>query len=185
MSTRRSRPFLTQPPASYGPKVWPESTGPDRYRRSLYVFRFRSIPYPALQAFDSPTGDFACVKRSRSNTPLQALTAMNEPIFVEAAQSLGMRAVKEGGATDAERMAFAFRLCVSRKPSEQEAAILLEMLAKNVAKYSAATADPWAVAVGKPEDARKLPNSVTPAQLAAWVTVARVLLNLDETMTKE
>ncbi|QEL14519.1 PSD1 and planctomycete cytochrome C domain-containing protein [Limnoglobus roseus] len=176
--------FLTQPPASYGPKVWPESTGPDRYRRSLYVFRFRTIPYPA-QAFDSPTGDFACVKRSRSNTPLQALTAMNEPIFVEAAQALGMRAVKEGGTTDAERIAFAFRLCVSRKPSEQESAILSEMLQKNTVKYSDAQADPWTVAVSKPEDARKLPNSVTPAQLAAWVTVARVLLNLDETMTKE
>ncbi len=178
-------PFLTQPPASYGPKVWPESTGPDRYRRSLYVFRFRSIPYPALQAFDSPTGDFACVKRSRSNTPLQALTAMNEPIFVEAAQALGMRAVKEGGATDAERIAFAFRLCVSRKPTAEESAILAELLTTNTAKYADAKADPWAVAVSKPEDARKLPNAVTPAQLAAWVTVSRVLLNLDETMTKE
>ena len=125
------------------------------------------------------------MKRSRSNTPLQALTAMNEPIFVEAAQALGMRAVKEGGPTDAERIAFAFRLCVARKPTADESAILLDLLAKNAAKYADAKADPWAVAVAKPEDARKLPNAVTPAQLAAWVTVARVLLNLDETMTKE
>jgi hypothetical protein len=177
--------FLTQPPASYGPKVWPESTGPDRYRRSLYVFRFRSIPYPALQAFDAPTGDFACVKRSRSNTPLQALTAMNEPIFVEAAQALGLRAVREGGETAPERLAFAFRLCTSRSPTEREAAVLKELLDKAAAKYSDPKADPWAVAVAKPEDARKLPNATTPAELAAWVTVARVLLNLDETMTKE
>ncbi len=177
--------FLTQPPASYGPKVWPESTGPDRYRRSLYVFRFRSIPYPALQAFDSPTGDFACVKRSRSNTPIQALTAMNEPIFVEAAQAFGLRILRDGGETDRERIAFAFRLCVSRSPSEAETAIVMELLEKNVAKYSDPKADPWTVAVSKPEDARKLPNGATPAQLAAWVTVGRVLLNLDETMTKE
>ncbi|MBL8867575.1 MAG: DUF1553 domain-containing protein, partial [Planctomycetia bacterium] len=177
--------FLTQPPASYGPKVWPESVGPDRYRRSLYVFRFRSIPYPALQAFDSPTGDFACVKRSRSNTPIQALTAMNEPIFVEASQAFGLRILKDGGETDRERIAFAFRLCTARSPSEAETAILLDLLTKNVAKYSDPKADPWAVAVSKPEDARKLPNGATPAQLAAWVTVGRVLLNLDETMTKE
>jgi Protein of unknown function (DUF1549)/Protein of unknown function (DUF1553)/Planctomycete cytochrome C len=177
--------FLTQPPASYGPKVWPESVGPDRYRRGLYVFRFRSIPYPALQAFDSPTGDFACVKRSRSNTPLQALTAMNEPIFVEAAQAFGLRILKDGGETDRERIAFAFRLCTARSPSEKEAAILMELLHRNVAKYSDPMADPWSVAISKPEDARKLPNGATPAQLAAWVTVGRVLLNLDETMTKE
>ncbi|MBZ4284146.1 hypothetical protein LAJ55_15185, partial [Streptococcus pneumoniae] len=81
------------------------------------------------------------------------------------------------------RMSFAFRLCTSRKPSEKEAAILAELLRKNVGKYSEASADPWSVAVTKPEDARKLPNGATPAQLAAWVTVARVLLNLDETMT--
>jgi hypothetical protein len=177
--------FLTQPPASYGPKVWPESVGPDRYRRSLYVFRFRSIPYPALQAFDSPTGDFACVKRSRSNTPIQALTAMNEPIFVEASQAFGLRILKDGGETDRERIAFAFRLCTARSPSEAETAIVMELLEKNVAKYSDPKADPWTVAVSKPEDARKLPNGATPAQLAAWVTVGRVLLNLDETMTKE
>ena len=72
--------------------------------------------------------------------------------------------MKEGGATDGDRLAFAFRLCTSRKPSEQEAAILAELLQKNVAKYSDAKADPWTVAVMKPEDARKLPNSVTPAQ---------------------
>ena len=65
--------FLFSPPTSYGPKVWKESTGPDRYRRALYTFRFRSVPYPMLQAFDAPNGDFSCVRRVKSNTPLQAL----------------------------------------------------------------------------------------------------------------
>ena len=77
--------FLFQPPASYGPKVWPVETGPERYRRSLYIFRFRSVPHPMLQTFDAPNGDFACVRRSRSNTPLQALMTLNEPDFLECA----------------------------------------------------------------------------------------------------
>jgi hypothetical protein len=177
--------FLMNPPASYGPKVWKEDAGPDRYRRSMYVFRFRSVPYPPLQAFDAPTGDFACVRRTRSNTPLQALTAMNEPVFVEAARALGRRALVEGGVDDPARLAFAFRLCVARPPSPAEAKVLAGLLAKEKAKYADPAADPWSVAVAGPQDYRKLPNTATPAELAAWVAVARVLLNLDETMTKE
>jgi mono/diheme cytochrome c family protein len=177
--------FLMLPPSSYGPKAWPESTGPDRYRRSLYVFRFRSVPYPALQAFDAPTGDFACVKRTRSNTPLQALTAMNEPVFVAAARALGRRALAEGGATDADRLTYAFRLCVARPPTADESRVLLDLLAKQTAKYAAADADPWAVAFAGPDEYKSLPHTATPAQASAWTAVARVLLNLDETMTKE
>ena len=109
--------FMLLPPVSYGPKTWKESTGPDRYRRAMYTFRFRSLPYPALQAFDAPNGDFACVKRSRSNTPLQALTALNESVFMECAQALGAKTLAAGGASDAQRMTYAFRRCVSRKPS--------------------------------------------------------------------
>ena len=177
--------FMLVPPTSYGPKAWPESTGPDRYRRSLYVFKFRSLPYPALQAFDAPTGDFACVKRSRSNSPVQALTALNEPIFLEAAQALGLRILTEGGKTDAERVAYAFRLCVGRAPTDAEAKVVLAMQAKQVERFSDPKADPWAVAVKSTDDAKRLPNTATPAQLAAWVAVARVMLNLDETMSKE
>jgi dsRNA-specific ribonuclease len=177
--------FLTQPPASYGPKVWPESTGPDRYRRSLYVFRFRSIPYPVLQAFDSPTGDFSCVKRPRSNTPLQSLTAMNEPMFVEAAQAMARRVVKEGGKSDADRLTFAMRSCVSRSPSAAELETLTALLAKQSTKYEDPATEPLTVAFGKVEEYKQLPNTMTPARMAAWVTVCRVLLNLDETLTKE
>jgi hypothetical protein len=177
--------FMTVPPASYGPKSWPESTGPERYRRSLYVFRFRSVPYPALQAFDAPTGDFSCVMRSRSNSPIQALVGLNEPIFVEAAQSLGLRLLAEGGKTDADRVGFAFRLCVGRSPTEAETKAVLALHAKQLKKFADPNTDPWTVAFSKPEDFRKLPNTATPAELAAWVAVARVMLNLDETMTKE
>jgi hypothetical protein len=163
--------FMLLPPVSYGPKTWPESTGSDRYRRALYTFRYRSLPYPALQAFDAPNGDFACVRRSRSNTPLQALTGLNEPVFMESARALGLKALAEGGATDADRLTYAFRRCVARKPSAEEAAELLSLLRKEKERF----AKPGA----------KVPAGVTSADAAAWTVVSRVLLNLDETVTKE
>ena len=177
--------FLTQPPASYGPKAWPESTGPERYRRSLYTFKFRSIPYPALQAFDAPTGDFACVQRSRSNTPIQALTGLNETIFLEAAQALGRRLLKDGGDSDAKRIDYAFRLVVSRPASSDEVKALSTYIAKQTARFAEPKADPWSLAFSKPDEYKLLPNDATPAQLAAWVALSRVMLNLDETVTKE
>ncbi|MBO0722414.1 MAG: PSD1 domain-containing protein, partial [Blastocatellia bacterium] len=80
--------FLYLPPASYGPKIWKEEKGEDRYRRGLYTFRYRSVPFPMLQNFDAPNGDISCVRRARSNTPLQALTSLNEPLFMEEARAL-------------------------------------------------------------------------------------------------
>jgi hypothetical protein len=177
--------FMVLPPASYGPKVWKESTGPDRYRRALYTFRFRSILYPALQVFDAPNGDFACVRRSRSNTPLQALTMMNEPVFVECAQSLGLKALTEGGQNDEERLTFAFRRCVARKPTADETAELLKLLKKQKERFAKSSTKSLDVATADPKKPPKLPDGVTPADLAAWTLVARVLLNLDETLTKE
>ncbi|MGV3719608.1 MAG: DUF1549 and DUF1553 domain-containing protein [Actinomycetota bacterium] len=167
--------FLFLPPASYGPKVWPVATGPDRYRRGMYTFRFRSVPYPALEAFDAPNGDASCVRRTRSNTPLQALTTLNEPLFMECAQALALKTLREGGATDAERLTFAFRRCVSRKPTGQELAVLSELLIKQQTSPAPSTLA---------ADVR-LPAGVTPGQLRAWTVVSRVLLNLDETITKE
>src|SRR5689334_7507155 len=150
--------FMLLPPVSYGPKTWKESTGPDRYRRALYTFRYRSLPYPALQAFDAPNGDFACVRRSRSNTPLQALTALNEPVFLECAEALGRKALAEGGATDADRLAYAFRRCVARPPSAEESAELLSLLNNEKERF----AKPGA----------KRPAGVTTADAAAWTVVS-------------
>ncbi len=177
--------FLMQPPASYGPKVWKSSTGADRYRRAMYTFRFRSVPYPALQAFDAPNGDFSCVKRSRSNTPIQALTGLNEPVFVECAQAMARRVMVEGGPSDDSRLAFAFRLCTARSPLPAEVAALRELLKKETARFSAAGADPTAVAYSRVEDRQLLPLGSSHTQAAAWTIVSRVLLNLDETITKE
>ncbi len=177
--------FLYLPPASYGPKVWKEEQGDNRYRRGLYTFRYRSVPYPMLQAFDAPNGDASCVRRVRSNTPLQALTTLNEPLFLECARALAMKTLNDGGTTDAERLTYAFRRCVSRPPSDAESHILLDLLAKETAKFTAADAKPWDLAANDPDHPPTLPSGITPPQAAAWTAVARVLLNLDETITKE
>jgi mono/diheme cytochrome c family protein len=177
--------FLYQPPASYGPKVWKEEKGDNRYRRAIYTFRYRSVPYPMLQAFDAPNGDASCVRRVRSNTPLQALTTLNEPLFLECARALALKTLSEGGTSDAQRLVYAFRRCVSRPPSPAESRILLDLLAKESAKFSAADARPWDLAADDPANPPPLPAGVTPPQAAAWTAVARVLLNLDETITKE
>jgi hypothetical protein len=177
--------FLFQPPASYGPKTWIDATGPDRYRRALYTFRFRSVPYPMLQTFDAPNGDFSCVRRPRSNTPLQALTLLNEPVSLEAARALALVTLKQGGATDADRLEFAFRRCLARSPEGDESQPLLALLARETGRFASGALNAWDLAIDKPEEAVKLPASATPAQLAGWTVVARVLLNLDETITKE
>jgi hypothetical protein len=138
-----------------------------------------------LQAFDAPNGEMSCVRRARSNTPLQALSTLNEPLFVESAQALAMRTIKEGGSTDRDRLAYAFRLCTARRPSEDETNVLIKLLAKEDQRI----ADGWIdarVLAGLAGDAKaSLPAGATPRQLAAWTAVSRVILNLDETITKE
>jgi hypothetical protein len=165
--------------------VWKEETGPDRYRRSLYTFRFRSVPYPVLTTFDAPNGEFACVRRARSNTPLQALATLNEPLFMECARALAIKTLAAGGKTDAERLAFAFRCCTSRTPDSAEASVLLNLLQKQEDRFSSDDRDALALGASDAAPHTTLPKGVYPAQLAAWTTVSRVILNLDETITKE
>ncbi|RUL88668.1 PSD1 and planctomycete cytochrome C domain-containing protein [Tautonia sociabilis] len=172
--------FLFQPPASYGPKVWKTDTGPDRYRRALYTFRFRSVPYPALDAFDAPPGEQSCVRRSRSNTPLQALITLNEPLFMESARALARRVLAEAGDSDADRLRRAFRLCVSREPTGKEAEVLLGLLDRQRGRFASGELDPAGLIAEVPP-----PEGCSPVELAGWTAVARVLLNLDETITKE
>ena len=173
--------FMLMPPVSYGPKIWPEESGPERYRRALYTFRYRSVPYPGLQAFDAPNGDVSCVRRSRSNTPLQALTTLNEPVFLECARKLARETLSAACTGDKERIAFAFRRCLGRSPSDQESAELQKLLKKESAHFALSTAKPAQLVQG---GGSALPTVSLP-ELAAWTVVARVLLNLDETITKE
>jgi len=177
--------YLFQPPASYGPKPWREETGAERYRRSLYVFKFRTSPYPVLQTFDAPNGDFSCVRRLRSNTPLQALVSLNETQFVECAQALARKALEEGGHSDTDRITYAFRRALSRRPTSAEKAELLSLLEKQKHRIAEGWVNASEIATGRNEAATGLPKGATPAQLAAYTVVSRVLLNLDETITKE
>jgi hypothetical protein len=177
--------FLFKPPASYGDFPWVNETDNEKYRRAIYTFRRRSTPFPALLVFDAPVGDFACVRRQRSNTPLQALTTLNEPMFMEAAQALALRTLRDGGRNDRDRVNFAFRRCTARVPSKDEQKELLALLAKQEKRFAGRDTEAWLLAAPDPANPPQLPAGATPAKLAAWTAVARVLLNLDETITKE
>jgi hypothetical protein len=135
---------------------WPESKGPDRYRRGMYTFIWRQSQHPLLTTFDAPDAQVACTRRNRSNTPLQALHLANDPVFVEIARGLGDRIAKEGPADDAGRLTFGFKLCYARTPTKLEQDRLL-------AYY----------------------RSQQDAKAGPWTMVARVLLNLDEFVTRE
>jgi len=169
---------------SYAPLTWNEERGPNRYRRALYTFRRRSLPYPMLQNFDTPNGDFSCVRRQRSDTPLQALTTLNEVIFTECARALAQRTLSEAPADDPQRIVHAFRLCVSRPPSEVECQTLLDLLGKQRERIAEGWLNVREIATGENALPGKLPPGATPADLAAYTVVARVILNLDETITK-
>lgn len=166
------------------PGYWTAATGPQRYRRAVYVFRKRSMPDPVLANFDAPNGDVSCARRVRSNTPLAALTGLNEPVFVEAAQALALRTLKEGGADDASRIDHAFLLCTSRRPSEAEKRELLSFLEAQRRTFADGWLNPREVATGSVDKLPTLPPGTTPQDAGAWTLLARVLLNLDETVTK-
>jgi hypothetical protein len=163
-----------------GSARWVESTGADRYRRGLYTWFQRTSPYPMLLTFDAPDSNVCVVRRERSNTPLQALTLLNDTTFAECAQALGRRIVTEVPAANAEqRIRHAFRLCLAREPDLRELSVLAKLYADLLANAKA-----------KPDAAAKLvgimkPTNADPAETAAWVALARTLLNLDEFVTRE
>src|SRR5205823_7217105 len=107
---------------------WPESKGPDRYRRGMYTFIWRQSQHPLLTTFDAPDAQVACTRRNRSNTPLQALHLANDPTFVEIAKGLAARIERDGPSDQIGRLRYAFRLCFSRLPTEAEQARLLQYL---------------------------------------------------------
>jgi mono/diheme cytochrome c family protein len=153
--------YPPQPPGVYQftqiPRDWKASVRPDRYRRGLYTYRWRSAPHPELVVFDAPDGVQTCTRRNRSNTPLQALTLLNDQGFFEYAQALAGRVLRDGPADDPGRIAFAFRLCLGRSPTARETEVLSRLLRQQ--------------------------QTVTPD--IAWTSLARALLNLDEFITRE
>jgi hypothetical protein len=167
------------------PDYWKPAEGPERYRRAVYGFRKRSMPDPAMSNFDAPNADAACARRVRSNTPLAALTGLNEPIFVEAARSLALRVLREGGESDADRADYAFFLCTSRRPAAKERDVVLSLLESRRRRLADGWLNPRDISTGDPSKLPDLPAGTTPQDAAAWTLAARVLLNLDETISKK
>lgn len=159
-----------------------QDSGEALYRRSLYTFWKRTAPPPSLLTFDAPSRETCTVRRARTNTPLQALTLMNDKQYVEASRQFAQRMLTEGGASPESRLAFAFRLATGRQPSEKESAVLLRVLNKQSEIFKGnVDAAKQLLAVGE----SKRNESLDPAEHAAYTMVANLILNLDETVTKE
>jgi hypothetical protein len=165
----------------YSGDKWEISKGEDKYRRGLYTFWRRSMPHPAMTTFDAPTREFCVVKRTRSNTPLQALVLLNDPQYIEAAQALARRILSWQDKGIRERVAYAFRLCLGRTPARKEVdrlAALYERERSNFGEH------PVSAANMATSESPAAPETMGVSELAAWTVVANVLLNLDEMITK-
>ncbi len=159
---------------------WETSAGEDRYRRALYTTWRRSNPYPSMSTFDAPNREVCLVRRERSNTPLQALVTLNDPVYIEAAQALGRR-LNQAGPTPADKVRQGFRLCLGRPPSEDELTRMTGFFSKAQTRFQsdpAAAKDLATQPLGEPPAGSDL------AELAACTLTGNVLLNLDETLMK-
>jgi hypothetical protein len=162
-------------------RFYKQDPGQALYRRSLYTFFKRTAPAPFMSNFDAPNREQICVARERSNTPLQALQLMNDVQHVEAARSLAQRMMTEGGTSPADRITFAFRTVLARKPEPAELEVLQQQLAAHLTRYSQdVELAKQLITNGESKPDAKLP----PADLAACTMVASTLLNLDETVTR-
>ena len=164
---------------AYGTSMkWEESQGKERYRRGLYIHFQRTIPYPQLMSFDMSERSATQCRRERSNTPLQSLNLLNDPVFVEAAQALAVRLLTEGEAGLEDRLRYGFELCLARPPKDSEVRAMIEY-------YQTQTG----ILENDPESAEKLfalnLRGVSQVEGATWVGVASVFLNLDEFITRE
>ena len=160
------------------PEYWIAAEDDERYRRSIYLFRKRSMPDPVLGGFDAPNGDFSCARRLRSNSPLSALASLNEPVFLEAARALAFRVLRESGTSEQERIDLAFRLCTGRHALEQEKESLRSFLASQRARIDAGELNAAEIV------ASDQPLDIDVEEAAIWVITARVMMNLDETLNK-
>ena len=162
-------------------RFYKQDAGDALYRRSIYTFIKRTAPAPFMTTFDAPPREQFCTARERSNTPLQALQLMNDVQHFEAARALAERILREGGGSTPERMAFGFRTVVGRKPSDRETIVAWSALEKHLARYQK---DPEAAKAAITNGESKPDPKLAEPELAAWTLVANLLLNLDETVTK-
>jgi hypothetical protein len=175
-------------------REWPTATGPDRYRRGMYTFFYRSIPHPGLALFDAPDATTTCTRRIRSNSPLQALTLLNDQAFIEFSRAFAKRIVREAPAADAARIDYAFLVALARPPKPLERDRIQRFLAVQRDEYKS---DPTSASLmvikeqvfsSSPGGNLEAEDTVDPKsvpELAAWTAVSRVLFNLDDFMTRE
>jgi hypothetical protein len=161
-------------------EVYKQGQGDDLYRRSLYVYRKRTVPHPSLATFDAPSWEFCQVKRATTNTPLQALALLNDVTYIEAARKFAERIIKEGGASADERITFAFRAAVGRSPDTTELAMLRSSLERNEKRFRAA---PEAASQFLSHGDAVHDESIDAVQLAAHTAIASIILNMDETVS--
>ncbi len=159
--------------------TWKNSTGEDRYRRGMYTFFKRTIPHPSLMTFDAPDANVACVERTVSNTPLQSLTLLNNESHLEAAQHMARRALSPPATPDDERLVLALRWCITRSPSAAEVAVLKQSLDSGRDYYRDHEAD------AKQFGGESAVPDHSFADVAAWTATMRIILNLDEFLTRE
>jgi hypothetical protein len=164
-----------------GPLIYTPSMGEDQYRRGLYTVWKRSFLHPSLLAFDAPSREECAADRPLSNTPLQALALLDDPTYLEAARCFAARILKEGGATFDERVTWAYRRALDRAPSDREKQVLADLCGRHMSEYERdATSAREVIATGQAPVEKDLASS----EFAAWTSVARVLLNLHETITR-
>ena len=174
---RPVRPALGLNTAFGGGNDWATSEGEDRHRRSVYTEVKRNSPYPSFSTFDAPNRETCTIRRGRTNTPLQAFVTLNDPVFIEAAQALARRIVTEGGKTTPERLAWAFRQCLSRPPVAIELQRLTALVNETQAAFAADAAHAQKMAT---DPIGPVPAGANIAELATWSSVANVIMNLDE-----
>ena len=156
--------------------------GDDLYRRSLYTFWRRTVAPPSMVTFDSTDRETCAVREVRTNTPLQALNLMNDVTYVEASRKLGERMMNEGGETPAERIAYGFALATARSPRSQEAGVLQQAYSSFLDDFQT---DPEAAEELLSEGESERDESLDAVELASYSSIASLILNLDETITKE
>ena len=163
-----------------GQRSWTTSTGEDRYRRGLYTFWRRTVPYPSMATFDAPSRENCTLRRLPTNTPLQAFVTLNDPAFVEMSQALGRRIQKEGGGSLEEQMKYALKLCLARPAQAEQVKALVELYQSELEHYRKDAEA--AKQLSKGMDGKPVEGDV--AERAAWTVVGNVLLNLDGVLTK-
>jgi len=165
----------------FSSQSYTQSHGRDLYRRGIYTYWKRAMPYPPLVTFDAPNREVCTDNRARTNTPLQALVLLNDPAYVEAARGLGQRIMSEGGDTVEARLQFAFRLCTARPAAPRELEVLRRVFDEQLARFKIdGAAATRLLSIGESPRAAQFDS----AELAAWTAVGNVLLNLDETICK-